>query len=124
MPRVSEQNCCCHHNLQGQKPQNSYHPIHISSGEGISGPQPVRKIEMGSTVEEIFFTTRQILYPNYLEESRIGRQLGVLPAHTWHARLNHMSFLVKHSRSKLTGSLHYQGQRFRQPQGRKISVEV
>lgn len=31
--------------------------------------------------------TRQILYPNYLEESRIGRQLSVLPAHTWDARL-------------------------------------
>lgn len=57
--------------------------------------------------------TRQILYPNYLKESRIGRQLGVLPALTWDARLNHMSLLVKHNRSKLAGSLHYQGQRLR-----------
>lgn len=57
--------------------------------------------------------TRQILYPNYLKESRIGRQLGVLPALTWDARLNHMSLLVKHNRSKLAGSLHYQEQRLR-----------
>lgn len=89
--------------------QNFYHPMHVSSGEGISGPQPVRKIEMGSTVQEMLFMTRQIRYPNYLEESRIGRQLGVLPAHTWDATLNLMSLLVKHSRSKLAGSLHYRG---------------
>lgn len=54
-----------------------------------------------------FFMTRQMLYPNYLEESRNGRQFGVLPADTWDARLNHMSPLVKNSRSKLAGSLHY-----------------
>lgn len=89
MPHVSEQNCCCHHNLQGQKPKNFYHPIHISSGEGIAGSQPVRKI-----VRDGEHSTRGVFYDKTDPLPKLPWRIKKWQA-AWYAPSTYLGFQAK-----------------------------